>query len=98
MMIFKVYGLISALKQRGINIKGNHKSNKKDKKLIEDGDPLAADMVESCAKNLAGKAFDTGAYQELLEHYRNLIQEEHMYGETFHAPTYPEGEVQLAKK
>ena len=61
MMIFKVYWRISALKQRGIYIKGKHKSNKKDKRVIEDRDTLVADMVESRAKNLDGNDFYPGA-------------------------------------
>ena len=62
MNIFKIGGLISALKQQGMNIKGKHKYNKKDRKLTEDKNPLVADMVESRAKNLAGNDFYSGAY------------------------------------
>ena len=62
MSIFNIGGIISALKQQGMNIKVKHKSNKKDKKVIEDRDPLVADMVESRAKKLAGNDFYSGAY------------------------------------
>ena len=55
-------------------------------------------MVEPRATNLAGGAFDPGAYWELLEQDGDLIQEDRIDGETFHDPTAPKGEAKPVKK
>ena len=59
---FKFDGLRNALKHHGLNIKGKISLTRKAKKSIEYGAPLVAEMVNSCTKNLAGGAFDPGAY------------------------------------
>ena len=52
-------------------------------------------MVESRAENLDGGAFDPGIYWDILEQNGDLIQEERIDEDNFHAPNSPEGEVQL---
>ena len=96
----KVLELKKALKDRGIDSKGNKSVLKERlKAAIEAGTPLLDELSPEVAANIAGDEFDPGSYWKLLEPDGEIVEDVlDIRGERFRAPTSPEGEVSTTVK
>ena len=91
----KVLELKKALKDRGLDQKGNKKALQDRLKVaIEAGAPLLDQLSPEHAANVAGDEFEPGSYWKLLEQDGDIVEDELEFnGEQFRAPTAPVGEI-----